>query len=702
MRRGSASGIVGLASALAVALLPLLVTWTPLVKDPTELVLAGTGGLVVLVAAALVRLARLPEGVAVLAGIIALAAWLAWLGSGYGGVQRLVSLFGEGIRRMQISTAPVPAGAGVTVVLCVAVGLLVLVADWTAFSLRRPLGVLGPMLLLLLVPVLIPKVHAAPVQGAALFAIGTAALLLASGDAARWRPGLKLLTLLGAASVTVVALVATLVLAPLVPVPPSLRGPDGEPIQMNDLSLDLRRQIARGNDTPAFDYTTSDGRDAYLRLYSLPTFDAGGWHLTNSSVQSGPLTAPPGLSEGTPRKVSVTVTGLRSEWLPAPYAPVSTTAGDRWGFLPDSLAILALGIADRKSATVGMKYTVDSLDARPTPEQLAAAEAAPPPDADITASVPSDISPTLVRLAGQITGGAKTPGAKVQAILKYLASPGFSYTLDAAPGSGYAGLEAFLLRDRKGFCVQYAASAAILARISGVPSRIAIGFTPGKRVGDHWAVTMHDMHAWPEVYLDGWGWVALEPTPGVGSNTASGTPDAPTPDTPAPTSRPSTSAAPRTPVPTAAPQAGDTSNTSVLGLAALIGLGVIALGAAPFLVRQSQRRLRLRAGRSPSVVALDAFAEIRSTAQDFGRPWPTSSPRFAAEEAASWVSAEVGEGVRRAGVDAERALFGGPDFAPAPGDRTLVVKAFNDDLRRGTPSVTVRLKAALLPASLWS
>ena len=130
---------------------------------------------------------------------------------------------------------------------------------------------------------------------------------------------------------------------------------------MADVSLDLKRQINQGADRAAFDYTTSDGAGAYLRLYSLPTFSAGGWHLINSPVQTGRLPAPPGLDRGTALTTTVTITGLQSEWLPAPYAPTSTTAGEKFGFLPDSLAFLALGVPGRASATSSLSYTVQSL-----------------------------------------------------------------------------------------------------------------------------------------------------------------------------------------------------------------------------------------------------------------------------------------------------------------------------------------------------
>ena len=67
---------------------------------------------------------------------------------------------------------------------------------------------------------------------------------------------------------------------------------------------------------------------------------------------------------------------------------------------------------------------------------------------------------------------------------------------------------------RVGYCEQFAAAFAVMARTLDMPSRVAIGFLAPKQVGhDEWVYSAHDMHAWPEVYFRGSGWVRFEPTP---------------------------------------------------------------------------------------------------------------------------------------------------------------------------------------------
>ena len=78
-------------------------------------------------------------------------------------------------------------------------------------------------------------------------------------------------------------------------------------------------------------------------------------------------------------------------------------------------------------------------------------------------------------------------------------------------------MEAFI-NAKVGFCQQFAGTYAALARAIGLPSRVAIGFTPGDLDANGvYHVKGKHAHAWPEVWFDGVGWVLFEPTPGRGA-----------------------------------------------------------------------------------------------------------------------------------------------------------------------------------------
>ncbi len=59
---------------------------------------------------------------------------------------------------------------------------------------------------------------------------------------------------------------------------------------------------------------------------------------------------------------------------------------------------------------------------------------------------------------------------------------------------------------------------AVMARELGIPARVAVGFLQPERDGDSWVYSAHDLHAWPELFFPGSGWVRFEPTPPTRAN----------------------------------------------------------------------------------------------------------------------------------------------------------------------------------------
>ena len=94
-----------------------------------------------------------------------------------------------------------------------------------------------------------------------------------------------------------------------------------------------------------------------------------------------------------------------------------------------------------------------------------------------------------------------------------------STTCSTAPvGNGVNTLEAFLSDSeggRVGYCEQFASAMAVMARVLDIPARVAVGFLDPEQVGaNQYEYSTHDLHAWPELYFEGAGWVRFEPTPG--------------------------------------------------------------------------------------------------------------------------------------------------------------------------------------------
>ncbi|ODM25106.1 transglutaminase [Clostridium sp. Bc-iso-3] len=128
--------------------------------------------------------------------------------------------------------------------------------------------------------------------------------------------------------------------------------------------------------------------------------------------------------------------------------------------------------------------------------------------------VPYELPQRVKDLAISITDSETNNFDRAKAIEKYL-SANYSYTL--TPGDTPADrdfVDYFLFEKKEGYCVYFASSMVILARSIGLPARYVEGFVlPTKSNEGVYEITNQQAHAWPEIYFEGFGWVAFEPTP---------------------------------------------------------------------------------------------------------------------------------------------------------------------------------------------
>ena len=75
----------------------------------------------------------------------------------------------------------------------------------------------------------------------------------------------------------------------------------------------------------------------------------------------------------------------------------------------------------------------------------------------------------------------------------------------------------FLFNTRRGFCEHFASAFTVLARAAGIPARVVTGYQGGEYnpMGGYLLVRQSDAHAWSEVWLEGRGWVRVDPTAAV-------------------------------------------------------------------------------------------------------------------------------------------------------------------------------------------
>ena len=106
--------------------------------------------------------------------------------------------------------------------------------------------------------------------------------------------------------------------------------------------------------------------------------------------------------------------------------------------------------------------------------------------------------------------------ALINAVLDRLRTGGYTYTLE--PGVyGQHTADEFWFDRRQGFCEHIASSFVVLMRALDIPARIVTGYQGGEvnGVDGFWTVRQRDAHAWAEVWLQGQGWVRVDPTSAV-------------------------------------------------------------------------------------------------------------------------------------------------------------------------------------------
>jgi hypothetical protein len=135
--------------------------------------------------------------------------------------------------------------------------------------------------------------------------------------------------------------------------------------------------------------------------------------------------------------------------------------------------------------------------------------------------LPDNLPSRIGDLARQYCAGARSPYDAARRIEQALME-GFAYRLRATPPvAGTDFVDQFLFVRRTGFCVHFASAMVVMCRTLGMPARFVTGYLPGRtdESGTTHEVRFGDAHAWAEVYLDGFGWVAFDPTPPAETDT---------------------------------------------------------------------------------------------------------------------------------------------------------------------------------------
>lgn len=92
----------------------------------------------------------------------------------------------------------------------------------------------------------------------------------------------------------------------------------------------------------------------------------------------------------------------------------------------------------------------------------------------------------------------------------------FTYTL-RPPALGADTIDEFLFITQRGFCEHFSSSFTYMMRLAEIPARVVVGYQGGElnELENYLVVRQRDAHAWTEVWLEGEGWVRIDPTHAV-------------------------------------------------------------------------------------------------------------------------------------------------------------------------------------------
>jgi transglutaminase-like putative cysteine protease len=135
--------------------------------------------------------------------------------------------------------------------------------------------------------------------------------------------------------------------------------------------------------------------------------------------------------------------------------------------------------------------------------------------------VPGDLQTNqeVHALAQAWTTGQTNMYDMAQALADHLRSGEYRYSLhnENPPGNQDA-VAWFLTQSKQGFCTYFASAMVILARMLGMPARVASGYTNGTvDANGNWVVKGTDAHTWAQIYFAQYGWVNFEPSAGFSS-----------------------------------------------------------------------------------------------------------------------------------------------------------------------------------------
>jgi transglutaminase-like putative cysteine protease len=323
--------------------------------------------------------------------------------------------------------------------------------------------------------------------------------------------------------------------------------------------VDIKAGLIQQTDNPLFqaDIRGVDPTTVRFRTVTLDVYRNGKW--STDRIHAFPVDEEPWIDSTQlyrgPTSVmtaDITIQNLSQPWMPAPATPSAALASTDGDTKTIRVRRLDGSLSFQDPMYEGMRYTVRADIPTYTPEILSqlirtesgelsplfeAAESAGEtvprlgeqnepielPDNEFWIEVPDDLGSGVQALARTRTKNMTTNFERALALEHYFRLSGEFVYDTAVPSEYITGDVSDWLTDpanpyaRHGYCEQFATAMALMGRSIGVPSRVVLGFTPGDALNDTIVqVKDKNAHAWVEMWIPTYGWMAFDPTPRSG------------------------------------------------------------------------------------------------------------------------------------------------------------------------------------------
>jgi len=127
---------------------------------------------------------------------------------------------------------------------------------------------------------------------------------------------------------------------------------------------------------------------------------------------------------------------------------------------------------------------------------------------------PDNLNPKTKALAQKIIKISKNDEEKLNNIKNFMLSQNLIYTLKPSVISSENKIDEILFQNKNGYCMHFSTIFTILARETGLPTRIVTGYKADlkENIKNYFLVREKNAHAWCEVWLKNKGWIRIDPT----------------------------------------------------------------------------------------------------------------------------------------------------------------------------------------------